>query len=261
MRTKSFFMGIACLTTGMLSSCEKPKTAEELRQEQAAESASGNAFTEIGSKFTELIEGRDQPGEPPFHRVITDSRGRKLEARVFAKSDGHLAAQRLGDGAFFSIPLGSLSENDQAFFAKMPDSSPEILAAFQRAKAGISERRARWLDSVSSAEFEAKKYQLPIFLLFTGSDWCPPCIQLESRVLGSREFQDVADQRLVLAKLEVPRGVGRSADLKRLMTKHSVGSFPTAIILSAEGKELGRLSGYSGVPAGEYLAGLAKRLP
>ncbi len=260
MKTRPLIWLIIGLLSGAQSSCRKPETAEELRRKEASASESANPLDGIGSKISGLMDRGETPGEPPFERTLVDTRGRELGARVFAKSGGQLALQRLADGAYFSISIATLSEDDRAFFSKMPDSPPEVIARYERARAGMGERRARWSSSLSSAEFESAKYGLPIYLLFTGSDWCPPCQSLERRVLASREFQAFADERLVLMKVDVPRGGMRSGDLRQLMTKHAVNSYPTVVILNPEGKEMGRVSGYSGASAAEYLASLAKRL-
>lgn len=260
MKTSPLIWLILGLLSGAPSSCRKPETAEELRRKEASASESANPLAAIGSKISGLMDSGETPGEPPFERTLVDTQGRELGAMVFAKSGGQLAVQRLADGACFSISIATLSEADRAFFARMPESSPEEVARYERAKAGVGERRARWSSSLSSAEFEAAKYGLPIYLLFTGSNWCPPCQSLESRVLTSREFQAFADERLVLMKVDVPRGGMQSGDLRLLMTKHAVRSFPTVVILNPEGEEMSRVTGYSGTPAAEYLASLAKRL-
>ena len=43
-----------------------------------------------------------------------------------------------------------------------------------------------------------------VLLVFTGSDWCKPCILLKREVLGAPEFKEYAKENLVLVNLDFP---------------------------------------------------------
>jgi protein disulfide-isomerase len=83
---------------------------------------------------------------------------------------------------------------------------------------------------------------------FTGSDWCPPCIQMKKDVLGKAVFQDYAAENLVLLELDFPKGKPQPEEIQRqneeLAGKFKADGFPTFILLSSEGEELARHSGY-----------------
>ena len=44
-----------------------------------------------------------------------------------------------------------------------------------------------------------------ILLIFSGSDWCKPCIRFKNEILESREFTVFADSNLVLLIADFPR--------------------------------------------------------
>jgi protein disulfide-isomerase len=83
---------------------------------------------------------------------------------------------------------------------------------------------------------------------FTGSDWCPPCIQLKKDILSTGQFGKYAKEELVLLELDFPRQRSQPEDLKRqneeLAGTFEIEGFPTLILLSPEGRELARHVGY-----------------
>lgn len=104
-----------------------------------------------------------------------------------------------------------------------------------------------WTTDYEAAQSFAKKSGRKTLLLFTGSDWCRPCINMEGEVFHSEEFKNLAKD-LVLVKLDLPRRKPQDPELRkrnhRLMRKYRASGFPTIIILSPEGKELYRKVGY-----------------
>src|SRR6516164_11252706 len=64
---------------------------------------------------------------------------------------------------------------------------------------------ALWLTNYQQALAQAAKEKKNVLIDFTGSDWCPPCIQMEKEVLSQREFIAFAKNNLVLLKLDFPR--------------------------------------------------------
>lgn len=99
----------------------------------------------------------------------------------------------------------------------------------------------------------AKASSKPMFVLFTGSDWCSWCVKLEKEVLSKREFLDYATNAWELAVVDFPRKktVDDGVKMRRreLMRKYSISGFPTVLLLDGNGKTLRR---------GGYCAGGAK---
>lgn len=62
-----------------------------------------------------------------------------------------------------------------------------------------------WLTNFEEAKTIAIQKQQPILLVFSGSDWCAPCIELEREIWQLADFQDFAVKNLVLLKADFPR--------------------------------------------------------
>ena len=107
-----------------------------------------------------------------------------------------------------------------------------------------------WLTNYEEGLKYAKKEKKALLLLFTGSDWCPPCKKLHHDVFDSQEFKDFAKKNLVLVELDFPRKKENKLPAEQqkynraLSRKFKVRGFPTVIILDADGNELERWVGY-----------------
>ncbi len=115
-----------------------------------------------------------------------------------------------------------------------------------------------WLTDQSAAETAARKEGKPILMLFTGSDWCPYCVQMEKQVYSSPEFQTFAKEKLVLLMLDFPARKALPKKTRRqnqlLQQKYDIRGFPTCILAAPDGKELLRISGARS--KGEFLTAL-----
>lgn len=128
---------------------------------------------------------------------------------------------------------------------------------------------AGWTDNFTAAVGKAKTEKKPILALFTGSDWCPPCQQLEKNILLQPSFKDFAKKHLVTLFLDFPRNAKLDDGVKKqnddLAKKFSVEAYPTILVLSADGeKELWKQVGYTALfleKLQEGLMGLDKDFP
>ncbi len=108
-----------------------------------------------------------------------------------------------------------------------------------------------WIENLPDAKARAEKENRPILALFTGSDWCGFCIQLEKEVLSSPEFQKFLKEKVVPLYLDYPANKKMPQDqLKRnqeIAGKFGVNGFPTTIFLAPDGETvLAIISGYEG---------------
>ena len=110
----------------------------------------------------------------------------------------------------------------------------------------------RWTTDYAGAMALAKKERRKVLLFFTGSDWCGWCKQLDAEVLGKPEFTDYAREKLVLVKLDFPRGFAQSEQVKAqnryLQEKHRIGGYPTIVVLNEAGSTIGQLGYQEGGP-------------
>jgi|TARA_B100000959_G_C14514297_1_gene432655 thiol-disulfide isomerase/thioredoxin len=105
-----------------------------------------------------------------------------------------------------------------------------------------------WGSDLDAAQARAKTSGKLVFIDFTGSDWCPPCMALHDNVLTQPEFLDYAAKNLELVEIDFPQNkpIDRAVELanKSLAEKYKVQSFPTLIVMDAAGKILHRDEGY-----------------
>ncbi|WP_350287334.1 thioredoxin family protein [uncultured Croceitalea sp.] len=62
-----------------------------------------------------------------------------------------------------------------------------------------------WQSDFDTALSKAKTEDKPLILVFSGSDWCAPCIKLEHDIWTSEEFIAYADKNYVLYRADFPR--------------------------------------------------------
>ena len=127
-----------------------------------------------------------------------------------------------------------------------------------------AESKAVWSENYLQARKVAAAKKIPMLILFSGSDWCPPCMQLDKNILDTKEFAAYAGKgKFVLFKVDFPRSVKKPAAVARqnqqLMQVYRVQGVPTIILAGADGKEFAR-TGFIPVSAKKYIEHLEKLL-
>src|SRR5437867_1134044 len=111
---------------------------------------------------------------------------------------------------------------------------------------------ATWLTDLPAAQASAKAEEKVVLLNFTGSDWCGWCIRLRNEVFSQPEFDAYANDHLVLVEADFPHRKAQSAALKQsnagLSRQFHIRGYPTLIVLSADGQQLGTLGYQPGGP-------------
>ena len=108
-----------------------------------------------------------------------------------------------------------------------------------------------------------------VLALFTGSDWCQYCIQLERQYLGKPEFTRTVENDMVLLYIDNPRNRSK-LDIKaaslnpKLVEKYGVPGFPMLLFLDGAGNKLAVADRGDGSISpeewGRYLVAEARRL-
>lgn len=116
-----------------------------------------------------------------------------------------------------------------------------------------------WINNLETAKENAKKENKNILLVFSGSDWCAPCIKLDRNVFQSEVFKSEAEKKWILVKADFPKKKANllskelSESNKKLADKYNkAGNFPLVVLLNADGKTFG-LTGFKNVPAIDYV--------
>lgn len=104
----------------------------------------------------------------------------------------------------------------------------------------------KWTYDFDAAKQSAKESNKTVLIVFSGSDWCKPCIQLHNELFESETFKLYAESSLILVKADFP--YKKKNRLTKEQTAHNEelaslynpdGEFPLAVFTDASGKVLG----------------------
>ena len=117
------------------------------------------------------------------------------------------------------------------------------------------EWEASWEFTTEKALEENKK----ILLVFSGSDWCIPCIKLEKKLWEDAMFKNHAADNLVLYRADFPKRKKNQLDTA-LKQQHDAlaeqfnpkGYFPWVVVFSASKAVLGYFS-YEAISVEDYI--------
>ena len=121
-----------------------------------------------------------------------------------------------------------------------------------------------WHTDMKKAIEVSKKENKPMFLFFTGSDWCGWCIRLQKEVFRTPEFTEWS-KKVVLVDLDFPRAKAQDEAIKmqnqQLAQVFGVRGYPTVWFakegVTADGKTNLEQLGSTGYVAGGPAAWLA----
>lgn len=102
-----------------------------------------------------------------------------------------------------------------------------------------------WYTNFNEAVTKAKEEGKPIFMLFTGSDWCGWCKKLEGEVLDQKEFEKRMSDKMVFVKLDFPMKTKQPELLKKqneeLRDRFQIRGYPTVILVDPELHQIGQV--------------------
>lgn len=104
-----------------------------------------------------------------------------------------------------------------------------------------------FLTSAKEAFASAKEDKKLVFAVFSGSDWCPPCMQLEKNVFSKEAFFDKLDDEYEFLFLDYPRNLKQREVIKKqnaaLAKKYKISGYPTVAVLTPDGEVVFMQSG------------------
>lgn len=114
-----------------------------------------------------------------------------------------------------------------------------------------------WYTNLAAAMQQAKRTNLQILVLATGSDWCPPCMKLEKEIFSHKEFYKSAAGKVILVKADFPRRRQQTPEERKqageIAERFGVSAFPTVLLLDSSGKVLDKQVGYRNSSPKSYL--------
>ncbi|WP_435623067.1 thioredoxin family protein [Flagellimonas sp.] len=104
-----------------------------------------------------------------------------------------------------------------------------------------------WEDSFTNALTKADTEDKPIVLVFSGSDWCGPCIRFKKKILDSEAFVGFASDNYVLYNADFPKKKKNSLSQEKLNANKGLaekynpkGHFPLVVVLDKNESILGK---------------------
>ncbi|GAB5472214.1 MAG: hypothetical protein Mars2KO_03130 [Maribacter sp.] len=119
-----------------------------------------------------------------------------------------------------------------------------------------------WQPSYTEAITLAVERERPLILVFSGSDWCAPCIKLDKWIWQSDEFRSYAKENYVLYRADFPRKKDNGLSKELVAQNRSLadrfnpkGYFPLVVLLNGSEEVLGA-TGFKKVTPSEYITHL-----
>ncbi len=117
-----------------------------------------------------------------------------------------------------------------------------------------------WNTDLETAKRKAVAFNKNILLVFSGSDWCLPCMELEKKVWQTPEFKAAAQKDWVLLRADFLEKKGDPEpvnvnDPKMILTEkyNRDGFFPFIVTLDKYGKVIGKIGYEDFDTAEEYI--------
>src|SRR5690606_38021205 len=115
-----------------------------------------------------------------------------------------------------------------------------VLLAFGNLQAQI------WQDSYPRALELAREGERSLMLVFSGSDWCAPCIHMQRRSPDRQEFMAYAAENIALYNADFPKKkhtqlTEELTSMNRSLAEkyNPLGFFPLIVVLDKKGAVLG----------------------
>lgn len=107
----------------------------------------------------------------------------------------------------------------------------------EQAQSGIT-----WVTDFEAAKKQANEQNKPIFLFFTGSDWCPWCMKMDANILSTPDFAKLVSDKIIFMKVDDPRKIKLDSKTEKqnakLRDEFGIRGYPQIILLDSSGKKI-----------------------
>ncbi len=116
-----------------------------------------------------------------------------------------------------------------------------------------------WETNIDTALTKATNEDKHIILVFSGMDWCVPCVKMERNIWQKPEFQTYANENLIMLKADFPKKrkgeqntsqIEHNEKLKDLY--NTKGLFPYIVLMNKEGESIGHTM-YKNIEVSKYI--------
>lgn len=121
----------------------------------------------------------------------------------------------------------------------------------------VNAQELKWYTNVNDAMKVSQKTKKPLFLFFTGSDWCGWCMRLQKEVFKTQEFTKWAEKNVILVELDFPRKAQDEATKQQnaqLAATFGIKGYPTVWFADAEKTKDGKVN-FKALGSSGYIAG------
>lgn len=117
-----------------------------------------------------------------------------------------------------------------------------------------------WHRDFASAKKDSAEKKRPLFVEFTGSDWCVNCKIFAKKIEASEAFITYAGKHLVLFKADFPMNTKQSAEIdaqnEKLGKEFGISIFPAFYLVDSEGKIIAEIPYDPEMPPEQFLQGI-----
>lgn len=106
-----------------------------------------------------------------------------------------------------------------------------------------------WYNDYETALSIAKANNVPILIVFSGSDWCKPCIKLREQILVKPAFTEWAKANVVCLTVDFPKQKKNRLSPQQQKKNDAMaekfnpnGVFPLVLLVNKNGKVIGNKS-------------------
>jgi protein disulfide-isomerase len=113
------------------------------------------------------------------------------------------------------------------------------------ASSGEAKKAVAWQTDWKQVKQTAARTKKPIFMLFTGSDWCKWCVKLEHEVFEDPYFIDRTAGKYVFMLVDRPRRTKLSPEIEaqnaKLCDQFNIDGYPTVLIVTPREEVIGEV--------------------
>ncbi|WP_201981473.1 thioredoxin family protein [Hymenobacter rubidus] len=228
------------------------------------------SFAAIFSPVRALVFGLALAGTLPAlaQKTVIKAKNNKVKAKT-TDAAGTTSKSKTVAATTAPQPTSPVGSAPQLVLPAAPSIEPTAAVAAVAAAPNEpkTEGISGWITDLGAAQAQAKATNRPMLAVFSGSDWCKPCIMYEQEVFAKPEFAAFVKDKLVLAHFDFPRMKKNQPSAAQLKLNEAAaaqlnreGDFPLAVVIAPDGKVLAKTGYIAGGPAA-FEAYLKKVVP